>query len=815
MAMYPRSGGERGYDSVVENPEALSAEDLQRECQQRERDGLKYDNVLKNDFKSVDVETFKNANIFENDQDIPVNNYDSDAKTEYEPESPVRAEGPEIAEDELQRWCGTVWVLQSEPTVEVQAPHAVRKALQIQPDGSLWARREASGYWMPLLPHSAAAANYRHFSSSVFPFGLCCTSADFAVSSCCSLAFDSEDEKNVAVRIFTNLFLQRLRKSTPPPAQSIPSSTRQGNRTRTSMTSISDRVRGFNRARTVTSAAMAAASRLGNRSPASFRTGSPFSRLSPTSPAQASMASVGSDEVAEAAAAAAAAAAAEPKKSMAVHVQLKGLESGKALDDAELNRQSQAVCERLLRSKIFAASSSIGIFLAMPRGELRTTPILREAFLQGKRVYCPRVLKATEDEALMEFYEVKNMEEVSTLPLSKWKIPEPPESFPRIEPWDLDLLLVPAVALDLARRRCGQGMGFYDRYIQRARQGAERGRLRTIGVALTEQLCEEVPSEAHDELLDAVTPLMKQRKQRTRGPERELRVLRRSTTGVTGPEKMVLEQLRVICITGPENFVLTRAAWHGTLSASPRTVLIPPAPPAEVVKTAQDAILEDDNRELGILVVASGEGDTGNSVQVNVEHFAAVCVPLNSCWWPDVSIEEPFPEPSGRLPWPELRLLPEAAPSGEGQGIMSSFGPLEVWMQSEVPSPLTSPARPVDLRSPGSKSSSVGPMVRPARPVPSALHDLEARSSGGTTASLLKAPQSPLERLVSEDNKKTALQCLARGEAVEGQLVETRALQMMLLWEPDKLIGIRLESVFVNELMNHGLFQLAMLSPGS
>eukprot|EP00435_Cladocopium_sp_Y103_P041777 s407_g11.t1 len=177
----------------------------------------------------------------------------------------------------------------------------------------------------------------------------------------------------------------------------------------------------------------------------------------------------------------------------------------KALDDVELNCQSQAVCERLLRSKIFTASSSIGIFLAMPRGELRTTPILREAFLQGKRVYCPRVLKATEDEALMEFYEVKNMEEVSSLPLSKWKIPEPPETFPRIEPYDLDLLLVPAVALDLARRRCGQGMGFYDRYIQRARQGtAEKGRLRTIGVALAEQRCEEVPSEAHDELLDAV-----------------------------------------------------------------------------------------------------------------------------------------------------------------------------------------------------------------------------------------------------------------------------------------------------------------------
>ena len=34
-------------------------------------------------------------------------------------------------------------------------------------------------------------------------------------------------------------------------------------------------------------------------------------------------------------------------------------------------------------------------------------------------------------------------------------------------------------------------------------------------------------------------------------------------------------------------------------------------------------------------VVASGEGDTGGSVQVNLEHVAAVCVPVNRCWWPE------------------------------------------------------------------------------------------------------------------------------------------------------------------------------------
>merc|ERR1719499_322821 len=106
----------------------------------------------------------------------------------------------------------------------------------------------------------------------------------------------------------------------------------------------------------------------------------------------------------------------------------------------------------------------------------------------------------------MELLEVGSMEGVLQLPRSKWGIPEPPVDSPAVEPSDLDLLLVPAVALDLARRRCGHGAGFYDRYIERARAGrrAGGGRCRTIGVGLAEQLEEAVPEESHDERLDGV-----------------------------------------------------------------------------------------------------------------------------------------------------------------------------------------------------------------------------------------------------------------------------------------------------------------------
>eukprot|EP00913_Durusdinium_trenchii_P022564 g21195.t1 len=56
-----------------------------------------------------------------------------------------------------------------------------------------------------------------------------------------------------------------------------------------------------------------------------------------------------------------------------------------------------------------------------------------------------------------------------------------------------------------------------------------------------------------------------------------------------------------------------------------------------------------------------------------------------------------------------------------------------------------------------------------------------------------------MQRLISPEHAETtALQALARGETVEGQLVDTRGLQMMLLWEPEKLIGVRLESILVN-----------------
>lgn len=64
-----------------------------------------------------------------------------------------------------------------------------------------------------------------------------------------------------------------------------------------------------------------------------------------------------------------------------------------------------------------------------------------------------------------------------------------------------DILFVPLLAFDQTGARLGRGGGFYDRYLERARQDAE---ICAVGVALAEQEVEKCPTESHDQALDAI-----------------------------------------------------------------------------------------------------------------------------------------------------------------------------------------------------------------------------------------------------------------------------------------------------------------------
>ena len=200
----------------------------------------------------------------------------------------------------------------------------------------------------------------------------------------------------------------------------------------------------------------------------------------------------------------------------------------RAIDPAELARQSESVWQQVRAMTAYREAKTVGLFLSMPRHEIQTASLVRDALVQGKVVYVPEV-GANFEQAEMELIRCPGLDgeisadattvdsgvdtnESSTpsassssssspsapprlffqddWPVNKWGIPEPPADYPRVcaGRGDLDIVLVPGLAFDRDGGRCGQGKGYYDRFLARIK--SEDGPA-LVGVCLTAQLLEE------------------------------------------------------------------------------------------------------------------------------------------------------------------------------------------------------------------------------------------------------------------------------------------------------------------------------------
>lgn len=62
---------------------------------------------------------------------------------------------------------------------------------------------------------------------------------------------------------------------------------------------------------------------------------------------------------------------------------------------------------------------------------------------------------------------------------------------------------MPGLGFDKNGNRLGRGKGFYDLYLQRCMKHP-KGKPYTIALAFKEQLCEQVPVDANDMLIDEI-----------------------------------------------------------------------------------------------------------------------------------------------------------------------------------------------------------------------------------------------------------------------------------------------------------------------
>jgi 5-formyltetrahydrofolate cyclo-ligase len=135
------------------------------------------------------------------------------------------------------------------------------------------------------------------------------------------------------------------------------------------------------------------------------------------------------------------------------------------------------------------------------RSELRTRRALPQLLASDKRIVVPYCTVDEHGANKLGLWRLESMEE---LVVGKWNILEPPrerwsEPGKEIQPEEVDLVVVPGVAFSREGGRMGNGQGYYDRLLERARADCP-----LIGLCYESQLMDDLIVSSHDVFMDKV-----------------------------------------------------------------------------------------------------------------------------------------------------------------------------------------------------------------------------------------------------------------------------------------------------------------------
>lgn len=142
-------------------------------------------------------------------------------------------------------------------------------------------------------------------------------------------------------------------------------------------------------------------------------------------------------------------------------------------------------------AQMIKADFVIGLYHAAP-GEAPTAGYAAFFYENAHPIVLPHF---SDKESPMDFREHTDPLGHSDLERGPFGILQPSRAAPQITP---DLLFVPLIGFTERGERLGQGGGHYDRYL------AAHPQTLAIGLAWDVQCVEELPSEPHDQRLDAV-----------------------------------------------------------------------------------------------------------------------------------------------------------------------------------------------------------------------------------------------------------------------------------------------------------------------
>jgi len=158
---------------------------------------------------------------------------------------------------------------------------------------------------------------------------------------------------------------------------------------------------------------------------------------------------------------------------------------------------SREICQAFMALPEYTRAKTI-MFYVDAGSEVRTRHDLPAALASGKRIVVPYCIVETNE------LELFLLEEMSELVEGAYKILEPRADLrelpqKKVQPEELDLVMVPGTAFDAHGGRMGQGKGYYDRLLARVRADAP-----LVALAFETQIFPEIPVAPHDVFMDSV-----------------------------------------------------------------------------------------------------------------------------------------------------------------------------------------------------------------------------------------------------------------------------------------------------------------------
>lgn len=160
-----------------------------------------------------------------------------------------------------------------------------------------------------------------------------------------------------------------------------------------------------------------------------------------------------------------------------------------AVPGDDRSARSRAIADRFFGLPEMAGAETVLVFWSFG-SEVDTGPLIARLRSQGKTVALPRI----------EGNEVAPVVAAPETPMreASFGAMEPAEG-PALDVAELDLVVVPGVAFDRSCGRLGYGGGYYDRLLEKRRDGVA-----AIAIAFALQIVDRVPTGAIDRRIDGV-----------------------------------------------------------------------------------------------------------------------------------------------------------------------------------------------------------------------------------------------------------------------------------------------------------------------